>query len=71
MKNKTFEQNTFFYKQLRETAIETIMAPPYIVLGNLKEKLLKDYDKKSLEWCRYTDDIFILWQHWGKELESA
>ena len=47
------------------------MAPPYevIFMGGLGEKLLKDYDKKPLSWWRYINDIFVLWQHGGKELQ--
>ena len=50
--NNIFEHNTFFYKQLRGTAIGTKMAPPYaiIFMGDLEEKLLKDCDKKPLTW---------------------
>ena len=50
------------------------MAPPYaiIFMGDLEEKLHKDCDKKHLTWWRwqYIDDIFMLWQHGGKELET-
>ena len=28
-------------------------------MGDLEEKLLKDWDKKPLTWWRFTDDIFI------------
>ena len=52
LKNKIFEHNTSFYKQLRRTAIGTKMAPPYPIIftGDLEEKLLKDFDKKTLAW---------------------
>ena len=72
LKNNIFEHNTLFYKQLRGTAIGTKMAPPYaiIFMGDLEEKLLKDYDEKPLAWWRYIDDIFMLWQHGEKELEK-
>ena len=64
MKN-IFEHNTSFYKQLMETAIGTTMSLPYaiIFMGDLEEKVIKDCDKKPLAWCRYIDDIFMLWQH--------
>ena len=32
LKNKIFEHSTSFYKQLRGTAIETKMAPPYAII---------------------------------------
>ena len=72
LKNNIFEHNTSFYKQLRGTAIQTKMAPPYaiIFLCDLEEKRLKDYDKKPLACRRYIDDIFMLWQHGKKELEK-
>ena len=39
-------------------------------MGDLEEKLLKDFDKKPLTWWRYIDDLFMLWQHGEKELEN-
>ena len=53
LKNNIFEHNTSFYKQLRGTAIQTKMAPPYAIIFtcDLEEKRLKDYDKKPLA-CR-------------------
>ena len=62
LKNNIFEHNTSFYKQLRRTAIGTKMAQPYaiIFMGDLEEKILKDYDEKPLTWWRYIDDIFML-----------
>ena len=48
------------------------MAPPYagIFMGDLEEKLSKDYDKKPLAWWRYVGNIFTLWQH-GKFLNCC
>ena len=50
LKNNIFEHSTSFYKQLRDTAIGTKMAPPYsiIFMRDLMKKLLKVYDKKPL-----------------------
>ena len=72
LKSNIFEHNTSFYKQLRGTSIGTKMAPPYaiIFMGDLKEKILKDCDKKLLTWWQYVGDIFMLWQHGEKELEK-
>ena len=41
------------------------MTPPYAVIfmGDLEEKLSKDYDKKPLAWWRYIGNIFTLWKH--------
>ena len=62
LKDNIYEHNTSFYKQIRETAIGTKMAPPYaiIFMGDLMEKLLKDCDKKLFAWWRYADDIFVM-----------
>ena len=70
LKNNIFEHNTSFYKQLRGTAIGTKMALPYaiIFMGDFEEKLLQDFDKKSLTWW-YIDDIFRLWQHDRKNMK--
>ena len=32
-------------------------------MGDLEDKILKDYDKKPLAWWRYLDNIFMLWEH--------
>ena len=50
LKNNIFEHNASFYKQLRGTTSVTKMAPPYAItfMGDLEEKLLKNYDKKPL-----------------------
>ena len=52
LKNSILGHNTSFYKQLRVTTIGTKMAPPYaiIFMSDLKEKLLKDSEKKPLTW---------------------
>ena len=39
-------------------------------MGDLKEKILKDYNKVSRACLRYIYDIFLLWQHGEKELEK-
>ena len=36
----------------------------------LKEKLLKDFDKKTFALGRKIDEIFMFWQHDKKELEN-
>ena len=38
-------------------------------MGDLKEVLPKDRDKKPLAWWRYINDIFVLRQHCKKKLE--
>ena len=63
LKNNIFEHNLSFYKQLRETAIGTNMAPRYaiIFLGDLEERFFSDCDILRLVWWRYIDDTFMLW----------
>ena len=72
LKNKNFEHNLLFSKPLRETAIGTKMAPPYAVifLGDLEERFFSCCDISPLLWGRYTDDIFMLWQHGENELKK-
>ena len=72
LKNNIFEHSLSFYDQPRGTAIDTKMAPPYAVifLGNLEGRFFSDCDILPLVWWRYTDDIFMLWQHGEKELKK-
>ena len=35
-------------------------------MANLKEKMLEIFDKKTMIWWRYIDDIFFFWEH-GEE----
>ena len=62
LKNNIFEHNLSFYKQLRETAIGTKMAPPYAFnfLSDLEETFYSDCDISPLVWWRYIDNIFII-----------
>ena len=62
LKNNIFEHNLSFYKQLRETAIGTKMAPPYAFnfLGDFEETFYSDCDISPLVWWRYIDNIFII-----------
>ena len=47
------------------------MAPSYAIvfMGDLKEVLPKDRDKKPFPWWRYINDIFVLWQQGKKKLK--
>ena len=71
LKNNIFEHNTF-YKQLRRTATATKMAPPYaiIFMGDLEEKLLKDYVKEPLAWWQYIDNILCCGNMVKRNLKS-
>ena len=57
LKNHIFEHNLSFFKELRETAIGTKMAPPYgiIFTGDLEERILQNFSFKPL--VRYTDTL--------------
>ena len=52
-------------KQILETAIGTKFAAPYAVLfmSVLEEKILSKVKNKPSVWWRYTDDIFVIWEH--------
>ena len=60
LKNNIFEQNFFFFKQLRETAIETKMARPcaIIFMQDVEEWILQNRSFQPLVWWRYIDNIF-------------
>ena len=68
-KNNIFEHAYSFFKQLRETAIGTKMAPPYIFMGFLKEEILSNNLLRPLLWWRYINDFFI-WEHGEEELQK-
>ena len=57
LKNHIFEHNLSFFKELRETAIGTKMAPPYAIIftGDLEERILQNFSFKPL--VRYTDTL--------------
>ena len=62
LKRNIFERNLPFFKQLRETAIGTKMAPPYaiIFMGDLEERITQNCSFKLLVWWRHIDDICLL-----------
>ena len=72
LKNNIFEHILSFFKQLRGTATETKMAPlcAIIFMGDLEERISQDCSFKPLVWWRYTDDIFLLWQHGEEKSEE-
>ena len=57
LKNHIFEHNLSSFKELRETAIGTKMAPPYAIIftGDLEERILQNCSFKPL--VRYTDTL--------------
>ena len=48
------------------------MAPPYAIvfIRDMEELILKDFSFVPLVWRRYTDDIFLLWQHGEEKLKE-
>ena len=72
LENNIFEHDKSVFKQLRETAIGTKMAPPYaiIFMDSLEEDILSNSLLKPLVWWRYTDDIFMMWEHGEEELQK-
>ena len=48
------------------------MVPPYtiIFIDSLKEDILSNSLLKPLVWWRYTDDIFMMWQHGEEDLQK-
>ena len=49
----------------------TKMAPQYanIFIANMEENFLQKTHNKLLIYCRYINDIFLLWTH-GEELKN-
>ena len=72
LENNIFEHDKSVFKQLRETAIGTKMAPPYaiIFMDSLEEDILSNSLLKPLVWWRYIDDIFMMWEHGEEELQK-
>ena len=50
----------------------TCMAPAYanLFMGDLEEKLLEQFPLKPYLWCRYIDDIFMVWTQGEDKLED-
>ena len=71
LKNNIFEHNKSVFKQLREAAIGTKMAPPYaiIFMDSLAEDMLSNILLKPLVWWRYIDDITMMWEHGEEQLK--
>ena len=57
LENNVFEHNGEVFKQKQGTAIGTKMAPNYAIL------FMSALEEKILEWWRYIDDIFFIWEH--------
>ena len=62
LKNKLFESNLKFYKQISGAAIGTKFAPPYgcNFMDNIKTQFLKSQEIELWLWKRFIDDIFFI-----------
>ena len=71
LRNSYFEFDKRYLQQIRGTAIETKLATPYVIIcvASLEEDFLETLIKKPWLWCRYIDDIFMIWQHGEDELK--
>ena len=67
-----FEHSLLFYKQLRDTAVGTKMAPPMLSFSwvILKKDFLVIVTFRLYFGERYIDGIFMLWQHGEKDLKK-
>ena len=72
LKDNVFEHSMRCFKQLKRTAIGTKFAPPYAILfiGYLEDKILNSLVETPLVWWRYTDVIFMIWQHGEETLKE-
>ena len=50
----------------------TALAPNYanLFMDRFETKALEDWDKKTLIWLRFIDDIFMIWTHGEEELQK-
>ena len=71
LRNSYFEFDKRYLQKIRGTAIETKLATPYVIIcvASLEEDFLETLIKKPWLWCRYINDIFMIWQHGEDELK--
>ena len=60
------------YRQKLGTAIGTKFAPAFanLFMADLENKLLDGCVDKPLVWLRYNDDVFFIWTHGQRKLDS-
>ena len=65
LEHNVFTFNGEYSLRVCGTAIGTRMAPCYanIFMAELEENILSSYVCKHLAYCRYDDDIWIIWSH--------
>ena len=62
LKNNYFEFNGRIFRQKLGTAIGTKIARVYAnpFMNRLEDRLLESWDKKTLVWIRFINDIFLI-----------
>ena len=67
-----FTFNEEHYLQVGGTAMGTALAPNYanLFMDRFETNALKNWDKKTLLWLRFIDDIFMIWNHGEEELKK-
>ena len=67
-----FQFNGTHYIQTAGTAMGTRMAPCYanIFMGWFETQFVYTYPLQPLVWCRYIDDIFLIWTHGSQSLQT-
>ena len=72
MENNVFEFDGRVYRQKLGTAIGTKFAPAFanLFMADLEKKLLDGCVDKLLVWLRYIDDVFFIWTHGQRKLDS-
>ena len=70
--NNNFEFNERHLVQKQGTAIGTRMAPSFanILMDKLERQLISQALIKPHTWCRYIDDIFIIWTEGEESLKD-
>ena len=60
-----FQFNGDNYLQTMGCAMDTKMTPIYasLFMGNFETTILSQYHQYPLDWLRFLDDIFLIWQY--------
>lgn len=72
LKNISFGFKSKFKQQVSGTPIGNKFAPPYVILimSKFKASFLETQQLKPLVWFRCIHDIFFIWKHGEKELNT-
>ena len=72
LKNNYFEFNEQIKHHIAGTANGTKFAPPYACLSmdKIETAFLEAQELQPLVWFRYISDIFFIWAHGGRELQT-